>query len=145
MSPKQELGVLGMTFTIVRAMQVVSLISIIGMTANFISEMVIAKTNPHQVLIGTLVVVSFFRQSTLLTQILTKSLDHHCCPLHRCHLHHLPRWLASFLNLYWPRLSHSDCPHRRYSHCRQTTFLPRMRRSPQQRQSNHRIHGLYRI
>lgn len=43
-----------MTFTVVRAMQTVSLIAIIGMTANFIAEMVSSDTNPPSVLIGTL-------------------------------------------------------------------------------------------
>jgi hypothetical protein len=47
-----------MTFTVVRGMQAVCLISIIGMTANFISEMVSADNTPPSVLIGTLSVVS---------------------------------------------------------------------------------------
>ncbi|KAF8865334.1 hypothetical protein BDZ45DRAFT_443029 [Acephala macrosclerotiorum] len=47
-------GALGATFTVVRGMQVVSLIAIIGMTANFIAEMVSADQSPPRVLIGTL-------------------------------------------------------------------------------------------
>ncbi|RDW73220.1 hypothetical protein BP6252_07127 [Coleophoma cylindrospora] len=47
-------GALGATFTIVRAMQASSLIAIIGMTANFIAEMVSAEASPPKVLIGTL-------------------------------------------------------------------------------------------
>lgn len=47
-------GALGATFTIVRGLQAVSLISIIGMTANFISEMVTNNTSPPNVLVGTL-------------------------------------------------------------------------------------------
>ncbi|KAI9841776.1 MAG: hypothetical protein M1838_003421 [Thelocarpon superellum] len=50
----QQHGALGATFSIVRALQAVSLIAIIGMTANFISEMVSANTTPPNVLIGTL-------------------------------------------------------------------------------------------
>jgi hypothetical protein len=51
-------GALGATFTVVRGMQAISLISIIGMTANFIAEMVAADQSPPKVLIGTLSVVS---------------------------------------------------------------------------------------
>ena len=49
---------LGATFTVVRAMEAISLIAIIGMTANFISEMVSSKQSPPNVIIGTLSVVS---------------------------------------------------------------------------------------
>jgi hypothetical protein len=53
-----QLGALGAAFTVVRAMQIVCLISIIGMTSNFVSEMVTANQKPPQVIIGTLSVVS---------------------------------------------------------------------------------------
>lgn len=56
--PVPNLGVLGMTYTVMRGMQIVSLISIIGMTANFISEMVNADTVPPKILIATLSIVS---------------------------------------------------------------------------------------
>lgn len=46
-----------MAFTVARGLQAISLVTIIGMTANFISEMVQASTPPPQVLIGTLSVV----------------------------------------------------------------------------------------
>lgn len=51
-------GALGATFTVVRGMQACSLIAILGMTANFIAEMVSADQAPPKVLIGTLSVVS---------------------------------------------------------------------------------------
>ncbi|KAI9796189.1 MAG: hypothetical protein M1833_006440 [Piccolia ochrophora] len=47
-------GALGMAFTVTRALQAVSLIAIIGMTANFIAEMVNVNTVPPKVLVGTL-------------------------------------------------------------------------------------------
>lgn len=50
-------GALGATFTVVRGMQAISLIAIIGMTANFIAEMVSLNQSPPHVLIGTLSVV----------------------------------------------------------------------------------------
>lgn len=56
MAGMPRLGALGHTFTAMRAMQFVSLIAIIGMTADFISEMVSANAKPPAVLIGTLVV-----------------------------------------------------------------------------------------
>ena len=51
-------GALGATFKIVRILQAISMIAIIGMTANFISEMVSSNQTPPDVLIGTLSVVS---------------------------------------------------------------------------------------
>jgi hypothetical protein len=51
-------GAIGATFKIVRILQGASLIAIIGMTANFISEIVSANQSPPKVLIGTLSVVS---------------------------------------------------------------------------------------
>lgn len=48
------MGALGATFTVVRAMQAISLITIIGLSANFIAEMVAADQSPFKVLIGTL-------------------------------------------------------------------------------------------
>lgn len=50
-------GALGATFKIVRILQVVSLIAIIGMTANFIAQMVSNDISPPQVLVGTISVV----------------------------------------------------------------------------------------
>lgn len=50
-------GALGGTFKIVRILQTVSLISIVGMAANFISEMVSHSDTPSDVLVGTLSVV----------------------------------------------------------------------------------------
>ena len=52
------LGALGMTFTVMRGMQFVSLVTIIGIAANFISEMVTADYNAPSELVATLVVVS---------------------------------------------------------------------------------------
>lgn len=53
-----QLGALGHTFTFMRVMQFVSLVTIIGLTSNFISEMVSADYAAPSALIGTLVVVS---------------------------------------------------------------------------------------
>ena len=50
-------GALGATFKITRLMQAASMIAIIGMTSNFISEMISAKMEPPTVLVGTLSVV----------------------------------------------------------------------------------------
>lgn len=52
-----DYGALGATFKTVRMMQAICLIAIIGMTANFISEMVQSQQTPPSVLIGTLSVV----------------------------------------------------------------------------------------
>jgi hypothetical protein len=81
----QNFGALGATYTVVRGMQAISMISIIGMTANFISEMVSAKQSPPSVLIGTLSVVSISTYSFI---TLSNTIpDMHCCPLCRCNLY----------------------------------------------------------
>ena len=51
-------GALASTYKITRALQMASLVAIIGMTANFVSEMISANTTPPQILIGTLSIVS---------------------------------------------------------------------------------------
>ncbi|KAI8957610.1 hypothetical protein F5Y11DRAFT_352388 [Daldinia sp. FL1419] len=53
-----QLGALGVTFTAFRAMQFASLIAIIGITANFINEIVSLERDAPDVLVGTLVVAS---------------------------------------------------------------------------------------
>lgn len=53
-----KLGALGVTFTVMRACQLVSLIAIIGMVANFISEIAAVERSPPSELIGALTVVS---------------------------------------------------------------------------------------
>lgn len=50
-------GALGATFKVTRVLQAMSLIAIIGMTANFVSGIVSADTAPKSILIGTLSVV----------------------------------------------------------------------------------------
>jgi len=50
-------GVLGATFKVTRALQVACMVAVIGMTANFISEVVSQNATPPPVLIGTLSVV----------------------------------------------------------------------------------------
>lgn len=60
-----DFGALGATFKVCRVLQAASLIAVIGMTANFVSEIVSAKTSPPAVLVGTLSVVSLFDPQTL--------------------------------------------------------------------------------
>lgn len=52
-----DYGAIGGTFKIVRILQAISLISIIGMAAVFISDMVSNNNVPSDVLVGTLSVV----------------------------------------------------------------------------------------
>ncbi|KAG5929750.1 hypothetical protein E4U42_004677 [Claviceps africana] len=64
------LGALGKTFTAMRVLQAVTLIIIIGLTSNFISEMVAASYVAPSALIGTLVVACFTAVYTVITYIL---------------------------------------------------------------------------
>ena len=50
-------GALGITFKAARGLQAASMIAIIGITANFISEMVSASAAPPPVLVGILSIV----------------------------------------------------------------------------------------
>jgi len=68
--PAPQHGALGATFTVVRGMQAASLIAIIGMTANFIAEMVSSNTTPPNVLIGTLSVTCIAVLYCVITYIL---------------------------------------------------------------------------
>lgn len=52
-----DYGALGATFKIVRILQTVCMISVIGLAANFVSEIVSSNQTAPQVLIGTLSVV----------------------------------------------------------------------------------------
>lgn len=51
-------GALGAMFTTMRLLQAVSLISIIGLTGNFVAELVSSDFSTPSALVGTLVVVS---------------------------------------------------------------------------------------
>jgi hypothetical protein len=51
-------GALGATFHLARLFEECSLIAIIGMTANFISDIVRNDATPPSILIGTITVVS---------------------------------------------------------------------------------------
>ncbi|KAI9821141.1 MAG: hypothetical protein M1827_003875 [Pycnora praestabilis] len=68
--PGPNYGALGATFTMVRGLQAISLISIIGMTANFISEMVSSSIAPPNVLVGTLSVTCIAVMYCAITWIL---------------------------------------------------------------------------
>ncbi|OJJ34452.1 hypothetical protein ASPWEDRAFT_29597 [Aspergillus wentii DTO 134E9] len=52
--PSNKYGVIGATFQVARIFQACSLIAVIGMTANFIAEIVSSSANPPGVFIGTL-------------------------------------------------------------------------------------------
>jgi hypothetical protein len=58
MTAHPALGALGYTYSAMRVMQGISLLTIIGLAANFISEAVNAGYHAPSALVGTLVVVS---------------------------------------------------------------------------------------
>ncbi|KKY18041.1 hypothetical protein UCRPC4_g05244 [Phaeomoniella chlamydospora] len=63
-------GALGTTFKIARILQIISLITVIGMTANFVSEIVSDNDHPPSVLIGTLSVACVAVLYCVITSIL---------------------------------------------------------------------------
>ncbi|PHH67333.1 hypothetical protein CDD81_97 [Ophiocordyceps australis] len=63
-------GALGLTFTVMRVLQTIALITIIGLTSNFISEMVSASYQTPSALIGTLVIACMVVIYTIITYIL---------------------------------------------------------------------------
>ncbi|KAN0081967.1 hypothetical protein V8E54_003265 [Elaphomyces granulatus] len=63
-------GALGATFLVVRIFQAISLIAIIGMTGNFISEMVSSNATPPDVLVGVISVTCIAVLYCIITIIL---------------------------------------------------------------------------
>lgn len=125
--PQPQFGALGMTFTVMRGLQAVSLISIIGMTANFISDMVANNTAPPNVLVGTLSVVSSSLSSLALHQPLTNNpTDLHRSPLRHNFLHPLLRQPAPLPHLHRRRLPPPHRRDRRGRHCREADLLPQL-------------------
>jgi hypothetical protein len=66
MGSPPALGALGAMFTAMRLLQAVCLITIIGLSGNFVAELVSTSVSTPSALIGTLVVVSFFSFCCLL-------------------------------------------------------------------------------
>ena len=56
-------GALGATFKIVRVLQVVCMIAIIGLASNFISQIVSSNQTPPQELVGTLSIVCIVKST----------------------------------------------------------------------------------
>jgi hypothetical protein len=83
--PVQRSGALETTFAVSRGVQIISLIAIIGMSANFIAEMVNTNQSPPHVLIGTLTVV---RSSRPLTHGSTNSIIDMRRSSLLCYYHH---------------------------------------------------------
>ena len=119
-------GALGGTFKIVRILQVVSLIAIIGMAANFISEMVSNNNAPSDVLVGTLSVVCLFGDPRSDIDANRRCVDVHCGALLRHHVYPVHRRP--------PPVSHHHRigQHVAYrldrgcSRCRQTSIVPQL-------------------
>ncbi|KAJ2985379.1 hypothetical protein NUW58_g5565 [Xylaria curta] len=53
-----QLGALGVTFTAFRALQLLSLVTVVGLTANFINEFASSQREVPDVLVGTITVTS---------------------------------------------------------------------------------------
>jgi len=68
--PAPKLGALGMAFVVTRGSQMACLIAIIGMTANFIADMVSKSVTPPNVLVGTLSVTCIATIYCFITYIL---------------------------------------------------------------------------
>ncbi|KAH0543549.1 hypothetical protein FGG08_002110 [Glutinoglossum americanum] len=68
--PAPKFGALGMAFVVTRGLQIASLIAIIGLTANFISDMVSKSVTPPNVLVGTLSVTCIATIYCFITYIL---------------------------------------------------------------------------
>lgn len=137
--PGPQFGALGATFTVVRAMQFVSLIAIIGMTSNFIDQMVKLDQKPPSVLIGTLSVVSLLTSPSNPSSRRNSNknfIDGYHSPLRPNLLRSLLGLHAPLLNLHRPRLHHPHRRHRRRRHGRQAPLLPRLR-SPLQLRRQH--------
>lgn len=56
--PSYGAAPLAKTFVMVRGLSLIAMVSIIGLTANFVSEIVATNIEPPKEIVGTLVVVS---------------------------------------------------------------------------------------
>ncbi|GAW25661.1 hypothetical protein SAMD00023353_1002430 [Rosellinia necatrix] len=65
-----QLGALGVTFTALRAFQFLSLVTIIGLTANFINEFASSEVQLPDVLVGTVTVASIAALHVVISYIL---------------------------------------------------------------------------
>ncbi|KAJ2974124.1 hypothetical protein NQ176_g6226 [Zarea fungicola] len=70
MTAPPALGALGLTFTVMRAMQFVGLIIIIGLTSSFVSEIVASSYTVPAALIGTLVIACLAQVYVIISYIL---------------------------------------------------------------------------
>lgn len=95
-------GALGAAFKIVRILQALSLIAIIGMAANFISQMVQHNNAPSDVLVGTLSVVSTpesVGSAIAWTKAKGRNLDlHSCAVLRHTYILYLDKTLPFLIN-----------------------------------------------
>lgn len=117
MAPPPALGALGLTFTVLKAMQFCALVVIIGLSSAFVSDIVASDYAPPAALIGTLVVVS--SQSTphlqfVFIQSLTYLTTGLSCLIVHCHqLHSLLGLYAAPPHRHCSRFLVSDCRNRR--------------------------------
>ena len=133
-----DYGALGATFKCARLFQAVCMIGIIGMTANFISEMISANDTPSDVLVGTLSVVSItVARYTIKAD--NKLPDMHLCPLLRHYLHSIHRRHSSLPPKHYHGQPIPDCGHRRCSRGGQATVLPQLQSHRQRRCLGQRI------
>jgi len=119
-------GALGATFVLCRAAQAASMIAVIGMTSNFISEMVTAGVGPTSVLVGTLSIVSKTCLHAMHFTTNITSPDLPCCAVLRHHSHSLPRQPPSLPDQQHHRHTLSDRVDRRRIGRRQATLLPEL-------------------
>ncbi|PHH73686.1 hypothetical protein CDD82_5325 [Ophiocordyceps australis] len=70
MASRAEYGALGVMFSVMRILQTIVLITMIGLTSNFISEMVAASYQTPSALIGTLVIACMVAVYTIMTYML---------------------------------------------------------------------------
>ena len=118
-------GALGATFKCARLFQAICMIGVIGMTANFISEMISANDTPSDVLVGTLSVVSISK-AIFVIKAKYRIIDLHLCALLRHYSHSLHRRHPSIPPQYHHGRPVSNCSHRRCRCRRQAFVIPKL-------------------
>lgn len=119
-------GVLGATFKATRALQVASMLAVIGITANFISEMVSAGATPPPVLVAILSIVCVVLAMAAGGISTNVTLGLHCRAVLCHHRHSLFRQHPASVNQHWRRLSFLDYPGCRLGRRGQATVLPQL-------------------
>jgi hypothetical protein len=117
-----QLGALGVAFNALRGLQFVSLVAVVGLTANFINGFASSQREVPDVLVGTVIVVCISPLLFADDHTAHTTVDEHLYALRGYLIHSLLRWNATSAHCRYARLGSSYRIDRCRSHNRQTAL-----------------------